>query len=312
MKLVFMGTPLAAVPSLSALVQAGHEVIAVYTQPDRPSGRGNKIVPTPVKEAALQLGIKVLQPEKIRTGEAAAQFRAFEADAAIVVAYGRILPPEFLYAFPKGAINVHFSLLPKYRGAAPVNWAIANGERYSGVTTMKMNEGLDTGDMLVQQSVEIGTNETSIHLMQRLSTLGAEALIQTLDSFDEIDPVPQNEAERSLAPIMYKDDGAIDWNLTASQINDRIRGFQPFPGSFSFIDDKRIKFWSARPEPESHSNIPGTILTADKDALSVACGGGSVISIIELQGEGARRMSVSQYLAGNNIRSGSRFNSDRS
>ena len=224
-----MGTPRAAVPSLERLLRDGHHVAAVYTQPDRPSGRGNNIVFSPVKEYALANGIPVFQPEKIRTDDALQLFRSHGAHAAIVAAYGRILPVSFLNAFEKGAINVHFSLLPKYRGAAPVNWAIVNGESETGVTTMKMDEGLDTGDIYLRRSTPIGLTENSIELMERLSHIGADLLSETLTRLDDLLPQPQNEADSSLAPIMKKEDGLIEWERPATDIVNRIRGSLGFP-----------------------------------------------------------------------------------
>src|SRR5215218_3313979 len=202
MKIVFMGTPAAAATSLQRVIEDGHEIAAVYTQPDRPSGRGNKIVFSPVKEVAIAAGLPVLQPLKIKTAEAANEFRGFGADVAVVVAYGRILPESFLTAFPHGAVNVHFSLLPKYRGAAPVNWAIVNGEKESGVTTMKMDVGLDTGPTLLQEATEIREGENAVELMTRLGELGAELLSRTLSGIDELVPKPQDDSLATIAPIM--------------------------------------------------------------------------------------------------------------
>src|SRR5688572_6893613 len=213
MKIVFMGTPQAAVPTLEKLLSEGHEILAVYSQPDRPAGRGNKIVYSPVKQFANEHKIPVLQPTKIKTAEAIEEFSSLSADVAVVVAYGRILPQTFLNAFPLGAINVHFSLLPKYRGAAPVNWAIANGETVTGVTTMKMDVGLDTGDILLQKEVAIGKEETAPELMKRLSSEGAELLIGTLDRIGMIESRKQNDSLASYAPILKRDDGLIDWTL---------------------------------------------------------------------------------------------------
>ena len=202
MKIVFMGTPRAAVASLERIMQDGHDVVGVYTQPDKPAGRGNKITMSAVKEFALEHGLTVLQPSKIRTPDAFSEFRRHEADAAVVVAYGRILPETFLTAFPMGAVNVHFSLLPKFRGAAPVNWAIVHGERTTGVTTMQMDVGLDTGPILLQRSVDIGETETSIELMDRLALVGADLLSETLSRYRQLTPVAQDEHEATLAPIM--------------------------------------------------------------------------------------------------------------
>ena len=299
MRIVFMGTPLAAAPSLSKLLEDGHEVIAVYTQPDRPAGRGNKIVYSPVKQFAMDNGIAVLQPTKIRTPEALTEFSSFQADLAVVVAYGRILPETFLSAFPYGAINVHFSLLPKYRGAAPVNWAIVNGETVTGVTTMKMDAGLDTGDILLQKETEIGMDENSIELMERLSRIGADLLSETLKCISKIEPREQNNSEASLAPMMKKEDGRFTWEMPADQIARRVRGFQPFPTTFSYLKGKKLTLWrcSVAEEP-AHDPVPGEIIAAHGNDLAVQCGDGRALRIHELQLEGKRRMSARDFLNG--------------
>lgn len=295
-----MGTPRAAVPTLERILTDGHEVAAVYTQPDRPSGRGNKIAPSPVKEFALSRDITVEQPAKIKTPEALEKFRSFNADAAVVVAYGRILPESFLRAFPQGAINVHFSLLPKYRGAAPVNWAIVNGETLSGVTTMQMDAGLDTGDILLQRETEIGLDEDSVELMERLSVIGADLLADTLGKYDEIKLAPQDGTQASYAPLLKKEDGMIDWSMNASEIANRVRGFQPFPGVFTFYKGHRLTLWKASPETGSmtDSEQPGRIIVAHGDDLVIECGSGSVLRIIEIQPEGKRRMYVRDFING--------------
>lgn len=298
MKLVFMGTPAAAVRSLERLIADGHEIKAVYTQPDRPSGRGNKILFSPVKELAIRAGLPVLQPEKVRTPEAAEHFRSLHADGTVVVAYGRILPAAFLNAFPAGAINVHFSLLPHYRGAAPVNWAIANGETETGVTTMVMDEGLDTGPVLLQERMAIGDDETSIELMSRLSDLGAELLSRTLTNLGKIVPRPQEHENASLAPILSRAEGLIDWNLSAAEIVNRVRGFQPFPMAYTFFSGKRLVVWKAAVGARTTDQRPGTVADSDGNILTVACGRGTTLEIIELQVEGKRRMSTRDFING--------------
>jgi methionyl-tRNA formyltransferase len=299
MKIVFMGTPQAAVPSLERLLSDGHDVVAVYTQPDRPSGRGNKIAFSPVKECAIRHGLEILQPTKVRTPEAAELFRAHAADVAVVVAYGRILPDAFLTAFEHGAVNVHFSLLPKYRGAAPVNWAIVNGERETGVTTMKMDTGLDTGDILLQESTQIGEEETSAELMERLAGVGAELLSRTLGSLGELVPRPQDDDLATLAPIMRKEDGLIDWSKPAREIVNRVRGFQPFPTSFTTFRDSRLTIWKAKlAETAAEGKAPGTILGMAGDEVFIACGGATALSVSELQPEGKRRMSTRDFVNG--------------
>ncbi|MEP6903286.1 MAG: methionyl-tRNA formyltransferase [Actinomycetota bacterium] len=303
MKIVFMGTPNAAVPGLEKILQAGHDVVAVYTQPDRPSGRGNKISFSPVKEFAAKNNLQVFQPTKIKTPDALEIFKSHNADATVVVAYGRILPQTFLEAFPKGAINVHFSLLPKYRGAAPVNWAIVNGEAKSGVTTMQMDIGLDTGDILLQCETEIGEGETAVELMQRLSFVGADLLSETLAKLNELKAQPQNQAEATFAPIMKKEDGAIDWNLAAREIANRVRGFQPFPSSFTKYQDKKLTIWKAKEFQISDFRFQnaGEILEAKGDKLFVGCGNQTVLQIDELQLEGKKRMATRDFLNGINL-----------
>jgi methionyl-tRNA formyltransferase len=301
MRIVFMGTPQAAVPSLRRLIGSGHDVAAVYTQPDRPSGRGNKITFSPVKQFALDAGFPVFQPSKINSDEAIGHFRSHSADVAVVVAYGRILPEPYLTAFPKGAVNVHFSLLPKYRGAAPVNWAIVNGEVVTGVTTIKMDAGLDTGDILLQESVDILSDETSIGLMERLSTVGAKLLCETLGRFDSIVPRPQDHSAASCAPMMRKGDGVINWRASAVEISARIRGFQPFPSSFTIFRDVRLTIWQARPIGFlgiRNGGHAGSIADVSGDNLIVECGNGTYLCIDEVQPEGKRRMQARDFING--------------
>lgn len=309
MKIVFMGTPNAAVPSLEKILRDGHEVVAVYTQPDRPAGRGNKLTASPVKEFALHNNLDVFQPTKIKTSEALETFKSHKADVVVVVAYGRILPQTFLEAFPKGAINVHFSLLPKYRGAAPVNWAIVNGEPKTGVTTMKMDVGLDTGDILLIRETEIGADENAIDLMQRLSLVGAELLSETLQSFDELIPQSQNHSEATLAPIMKKEDGIINWNFTAREISNRVRGFQPFPTSFTYFQGKKMTIWKAEDLQISDYKfqIVGEVLEAKSDKLFIGCGNQTVLQIKELQIEGKKRMTTRDFLNGIKLQIGERL-----
>lgn len=297
MKIVFMGTPAAAAVSLERLIADGHEVAAVYTQPDRPAGRGKRLTQSAVKAFAIENGLVVHQPEKIRTSEAAEAFRSHGADAAVVVAYGRILPETFLNAFRYGSVNLHFSLLPKYRGAAPVNWVIVNGETETGVTTMQMDAGLDTGPILLQRSTPIAENETSLELMDRLALLGANTLSETLGRLDDLKPVPQNEADASLAPIMKKSDGLIDWTMTAAEIANRVRGFQPFPTAFTMHRGGRLTVWQAAVAAWDGGD-PGELVEAGRDTFTVSCGHGTALRLIELQPEGKRRMSARDFLNG--------------
>ena len=300
-----MGTPQAAVASLERILRDGHEIVAVYTQPDRPAGRGNKLNASPVKEFAAQNNLQIYQPTKIKTPEALETFKSHAADVAVVVAYGRILPESFLRAFPKGAINVHFSLLPKYRGAAPVNWAIVNGEKTTGVTTMQMDAGLDTGGILLQRRIEIGETETAVELMRKLSVIGADLLSETLAMFDELTPQAQAEAQASFAPIMKKEDGLISWMLSAPEIADRARGFQPFPTAFTFYKEKKLTIWKCQPSNASHQlKTVGEILEAKGDRLLVFCGGDTVLQIEELQIEGKRRMPTRDFLNGVKLQAG--------
>lgn len=301
-----MGTPQAAVPSLERLIADGHDLAAVYTQPDRPAGRGNKITFSPIKQVALDHGIGVLQPTKIRTEDALSEFRSKNADAAIVVAYGRILPESFLNAFPHGAINVHFSLLPKYRGAAPVNWAIVNGETQTGVTTMRMDAGLDTGPVLLQRMIKIGRDETSIQLMNRLAPLGADVLSETLSRIGDLQPATQDHNAATLAPIMTKEDGRIDWSLPARAIVDRIRGFQPFPSAYSFLKDVRVRFWKGE-AVRATSLEPGRVEIGEGRELLIGAGNGTALRVIELQPEGKRSMSARDFLNGTSLGADSIF-----
>jgi methionyl-tRNA formyltransferase len=306
MRVVFMGTPAAAVPTLNRILADGHDVAAIYTQPDRPSGRGNRISFSPVKECSVEHGIEVYQPLKIRTDDAIDEFRSLKADVAVVVAYGRILPAAYLEAFPMGAINVHFSLLPKYRGAAPVNWSIVNGEKETGVTTMRMDEGLDTGEMLLQRSTPIGPDENAIGLTERLSTLGADLLSETLFRYRSITPTPQDDTLASLAPILKKDDGRIDWHLTATEIANRVRGFQPFPTAYTSLRGAKVTLWQAKRAEidEDNSDEPGTVISSHGGELLIRCGAGTVLSISELQVEGKRRLATRDFLNGISVSAG--------
>jgi len=295
-----MGTPQAAVPSLERIIADGHEVVAVYTQPDRPSGRGNKITFSPVKDFALTHDLPVFQPLKIKMPDATELFRSHNADLVVVVAYGRILPETYLNAFAHGAVNVHFSLLPKYRGAAPVNWAIVNGERESGVTTMQMDAGLDTGAILMQRSTQIGGGETAIELMSRLSVVGAELLSETIEALGELTPLPQDHELATFAPMMKREDGVIDWSMSAAEISNRIRGFQPFPSTFTRFRETKMTIWEAFPASEYVVDraSPGEIVEVHGAELYVACGSKSVLKIEELQPEGKRRMPVRDFVNG--------------
>jgi methionyl-tRNA formyltransferase len=311
MRLVFMGTPESAVPTLARCVEEGHEVAAVWTQPDRPAGRGKHLRASPVKEFALARGLPVYQPEKIKTAEALELFRSHEAEAAVVVAYGRILPSSFLSAPRRGCVNVHFSLLPKYRGAAPVNWAVVRGERETGVTTMLIDEGLDTGPILLRRATPIGDEETAPQLLERLSTLGAELLAETLAGLDRIRPRPQDDAAATHAPILKREDGLINWTLDAADIARRVRGFQPWPGAYTFYKGRRLGVWSAVP-PDAEGATPaaaepGEIISARGDELVAACGGASALRLREVQLEGKQRVSARDFINGMRVEAGERL-----
>ena len=303
-----MGTPEAAVPSLRRVVDAGHEVVAVWTQPDKPAGRGNKLTAPPIKVAATLLGLKVQQPSKIRAAEAKTLFASHKADLAIVVAYGRILPAEFLQAPDRGCINVHFSLLPHYRGAAPVNWAIVNGEQQTGVTTMLIEEELDSGPILLQKATAIVEKETAPRLMLRLAYMGAELLDETLKQLDQITPRPQQNDEASFAPVLKRSDGLIDWTKNAVELERMVRGFQPWPNAYSHHSGNRIVIWQAEARQSGDQTaLSGEVLKATGDELIVKCGEQTELHLLEIQPEAKRRMSVRDYLNGAPLESGARF-----
>lgn len=306
-----MGTPESAVPSLRRLLDDGHEIIAVWTQPDRPAGRGNKLHQSPVKEFAVEHNLPVHQPLKIKTQEAKDLFASHDADVAVVVAYGRILPASYLNTPRHGCINVHFSLLPKYRGAAPVNWAIVNGEKETGVTTMRIVEELDAGPILLQQATAIGERETAPDLMARLTDLGAELLSETLERLDSIEPQAQSEELATLAPMLKREDGLIDWSLDAYEIERRVRGFQPWPNAFTSFSSHRLIIWEASPEwIEQLLFTPGQIIEARGDRLIIACGERTALRVSELQMEGSRRMGARDFLNGTHIKTGDMLGSD--
>ena len=243
MRIVFMGTPAASVPTLRRCLDDGHQIVAVWTQPDRPAGRGNKIAFSPVKQFAVERGLTVYQPARLKIDETKSLFRSHKADVAVVVAYGRILPDEFLTAPQKGCINVHFSLLPHYRGASPVNWAIVNGENETGVTTMFIEPTLDTGPILLQRKTEIHDAETAEKLMERLSILGADLLGETLSQLENILPRQQDDSRATFAPVLKKEDGLIDWSKSATEIERRVRGFQPWPNAYTTLHSRGLTIW---------------------------------------------------------------------
>jgi methionyl-tRNA formyltransferase len=300
MRLVYLGTPSFAVPTLERIVAAGHEVAAVFTQPDRPKGRGQKDTMPPVKEAALRLGLPVYQPERVRRPEIVEQLRALMADAMVVVGYGQIIPQSILDLPPLGIINVHASLLPKYRGAAPIQWAIARGEKTTGVTTMKIDAGLDTGAMLLKWETEIGAEETAVELSERLAPAGADLLVRTLAEYHTITPEPQDNGQATLAPLLKREDGHIDWKLPAAGILNRARGFQPWPGAYGFLRGLRFHVW--RGKQVERGLAPGR-LEADGKRLYAGCGDGA-IELLEIQLEGKKRMAAGAFLNGFSLAAG--------
>jgi methionyl-tRNA formyltransferase len=307
MRIVFMGTPESAVPSLQRLLEDGHEIVAVWTQPDRPAGRHEKMHFSPVKDFALARDLKVEQPSKIKTEGAKELFASYNADVAVVVAYGRILPAEFLRAPRRGCINVHFSLLPLYRGAAPANWAIVNGEAKTGVTTMFIEEDLDTGPILLQSGTQIGETETAPELMQRLSVIGAELLGETLSELDAVTPRPQRHDDATFAPLLTKHDGIINWSHNAATIERCVRGFQPWPTAYTNNKAHRLIIWKAAAEISALNAKPGEIIFAHADDLLVKCGDETALRLLEVQPEAKRRMSVRDFLNGTHLKVGDRF-----
>ncbi|HEY6308290.1 MAG TPA: methionyl-tRNA formyltransferase, partial [Candidatus Angelobacter sp.] len=300
MKLVFCGTPQFAVPTLQRLTASGFDVQLVVTQPDSPQGRGMELAAPPVKQAAQKLNLPVVQPERIKNNEGfQKQLAALAPEAIIVVGYGRIIPPWMLALPPRGNINVHASLLPKYRGAAPIQWAIANGESFTGVTTMLLNEGLDTGDILLQTETPILPEDTSVTLSPRLAELGAALLVETLQGLErgEIHPVPQDHARASLAPILKKEDGQVDFRRDAAGIHNRLRGFQPWPGAYTHFRGKNLKIIAARPA-EGVSNLSQGELRIDGEKLLAGCGRGTVLELLQVQPEGKKVISAREFVSG--------------
>jgi methionyl-tRNA formyltransferase len=305
MRLIFMGTPAAAVPALQRCFEDGHEIVAVWTQPDRALGRGNRVTALPVKEFALTHGLAVHQPANIKIPEARELFSAQDADIAIIVAYGKILPSEFLRAPRFGCMNLHFSLLPLYRGAAPVNWTIVNGESKTGVTTMLIDEGLDTGPILLQRETPIGKNEAAPELMKRLATIGAELLSETLARLSQIVSCPQDHRKATFAPMLKKEDGLIDWTADAFAIERGIRGFQPWPNAYTRHGARSLIIWRALPiASKLNEAVAGEIVAAHGNELIVQCGESTALRLLEVQWEGKRRLSVRDFLNGTHLRVG--------
>lgn len=307
-KVVFMGTPDFSVGALESIIQAGHEVVAVVTQPDKPKGRSSQMQFPPVKECALRHGLTVLQPVKVKTPEWVECLRQFEADIFVVAAFGQILSKEILDMPRYGCVNIHASLLPKYRGAAPINWAIINGEKETGVTIMQMNEGVDTGDILTKKIVPIAPKETAETLFEKLAKAGAELIVETLPKLEngEITPVAQDESQSSHVKMMSKSLGKINWTSDAVQIERLVRGLNSWPSAYTFYQGKSVKIWNCDVLDNDTQVNPGTIINVDKDSIEVATGNG-VIKILELQLEGKKRMDAKTFLLGNQWKPGMQF-----
>jgi methionyl-tRNA formyltransferase len=310
MRLVFCGTPQFAVPTLKALLHAGHDIQLVVTQPDRPSGRGMQLVAPPVKQAALEAGLPVVQPEKIKSNaEFRAQLEAIQPEAIIVVAYGRIIPKWMLDLPKHGNLNLHASLLPKYRGAAPIQWAVANGEPVTGATTMRIDEGLDTGDMLLQRELPIAPDQTAEDIFPRLAEMGAPLMVETLEGLQvgTIMPKKQDDSLATLAPILKREDGLVDFVRPAMVIYNRWRGFQPWPGAYTQFRGKKLVLHRMIPmELRGEESVPGKALV-ERDRLFIDCGANSRIEVFEVQPEGKKRMAVADFLRGYQLKSGDRL-----
>jgi methionyl-tRNA formyltransferase len=303
-----MGTPEFALPSLQALMAAGEEVVSVYTQPDRPKGRGRKLTPSSIKEWALSRNLPIFQPSDLREPEDRNRLAEDRPDLLIVVAYGMILPPAILSIPAWGAVNVHASLLPRYRGAAPIQWAVINGEAETGVTTMRLDAGMDTGDILLQAGLPIESTDTSQSMHDRLSVLGGALLIETLNELRRgiLQPRPQDSRQASYAPSLKKEQGEIRWNLSAPRIDCWVRGLTPWPGAFTFLKGKRLIIHRAAPEPTDDLETPGTVVTIEGEEIKVATGQGLLV-IKELQLEGHRRMPARELIKGASLKVGDRL-----
>jgi methionyl-tRNA formyltransferase len=306
LNLVFCGTPAFAVPTLEKLVEAGFGVRLLVTQPDRPRGRGMELALSPVKQRALQLGLPVSQPDKIKNNEEfRGQLAGIAPDAIIVVGYGRIIPPWMIELAPLGNLNLHASLLPKYRGAAPIQWAIAGGESVSGVTTMRIDAGLDTGDILLQKEIPIAFQDTAVTLAPRMAAIGADLMVETLRGLQAgtVRPRPQDHVKATLAPILKKEDGQIDFQLTAQAIVNRLRGFQPWPGAYTSFRGKNLHIWAAQPVERM---LAAAEIVVERGHLIVGCGVGA-LDLFEVQLEGKKRMPAADFVHGHQPRTGEKL-----
>ena len=301
MRIIFLGTPQFAVPTLDAIVTAGHNVLEAITQPDRPKGRKQELTFSPVKTAALRLGIPVYQPERIRRPEAVEHLRALAPEAMVIVGYGQIIPQSVIDIAPLGIINVHASLLPELRGAAPIQWSIARGFRRTGVTTMRIDAGLDTGDIVGKWETEIGPDETAPELSLRLADAGARLLVETLAALADgsARPEAQDHARATLAPILKKEDGRIDWHTPAHQIHDRIRGFQPWPGAYTSFRGQLLHLWRSRLVPQRWNLAPGALV--QEDGVFAIGGDGASLELLEVQLEGRKKMPAGVFANGHRL-----------
>lgn len=304
MKLVFMGTPDFAVPCLEELIKAGHEIVGVFTQPDKPVGRKRVMTPPPVKVCAEKNGITVYQPDSVRTEESLSLMKELNPDCVVVVAYGKIIPSEMLKLPKFGFVNVHGSLLPKYRGAAPIQWSIIDGEKKTGVTTMQMDDGIDTGDMLEVSETEIGENETAGELFDRLAEMGGKLIVSSLSKLEkgELTPIPQDHEKSNYAKIISKEMALIDFNMSAENVFNLIRGFNPWPIAYTIIGDKRLKVFAAE-KIGSVNGKSGEVVSSD-GTLTVAFGDGNGLKFTDVQLEGSKRMSATEMLKGRPIEKG--------
>jgi methionyl-tRNA formyltransferase len=308
MRIVFLGSGSFAIPAFEALIEAGHDVAALVTQPDREKGRGRALAPPPLKPVAQARGIPLLQPPRVRNPQAVEALRALAPELQVVVAYGQILPRSVIDIPPRGTVNVHGSLLPRYRGAAPIAWAIAGGETETGVTTMLIDEGLDTGPLLLARATPIGPEETAADLEPRLARLGAELLLETVRGLGDglLQPKPQDHALASYAPLLKKEDGRIDWNLPADVLARRVRGFNPWPGTHTLWQGHVLKVLRARPMPGGPGE-PGTVVSVDREGLVVASGQDTRLALLEVQLESRRPVRAGAFSAGARLRPGARF-----
>ena len=310
MRIVFFGTPGFAVPTLSALLASAQQVVGVVTQPDKPRGRGQQVTDAPVKALAAERGIRVLQPERLKREDFEADFSALHADLGVVAAYGKILPQWLLDAVPRGMINVHASLLPKYRGAAPVHRAVINGDGETGVTIMRVVKALDAGPMMARVVRAIGVDESSDVVERDLAALGAELLVSVVDAMavGDVEEVPQDDAQATYAPRLTKDEGLLDFTLPALSLHNRIRGLRPWPTAYTFFRGKRLVFHHARVSGRQSDGVdPGVCISAGAAGITIACGDGGAIDVLHLQPEGRRSMSARDYLSGHGVLAGQRF-----